>query len=299
MMMVLVKLTVLPLASVSRPSSRICSRMLKTSLCAFSISSSRIRRIGLAFDRFGQLAALLIADVAGRGADQLGHRVLFHVFGHVDAHHGLFAVEHEFAQGLGQLGLAHAGRPEKNERAQGAVRVLQPGPGAAQDARDRFHGLVLADDPLLQYLLHVQQLLFFPAQQLADRDAGPLGDHFGDVLLGDLLGQDLLFLLQDGKLFLDAFALFLLFRQSPVLDLRGQLVIVAPLGVLLLQAQPVGLLLEVAQLVDQVLLLLPVGLDLVALDLQLRRDRPAAPSACPWRRRCPLFSGPGARSPAG
>ena len=37
--MVLAKLTALPLASLSRPSSRICSSMLKTSGCAFSISS--------------------------------------------------------------------------------------------------------------------------------------------------------------------------------------------------------------------------------------------------------------------
>ena len=91
--------------------------------------------------------------------------------------------------------------PRKMNEPMRAVRVLQPGPGAAQDARDRFHGLILADDPLLQDLLHVQQLLLFPAQQLADRDAGPLGDDFGDVLLGDLLGQDLFFLLQDRKAF--------------------------------------------------------------------------------------------------
>jgi hypothetical protein len=42
MMIVFRKSTRRPLASVSWPSSRIWRRMLKTSECAFSISSSRI-----------------------------------------------------------------------------------------------------------------------------------------------------------------------------------------------------------------------------------------------------------------
>ncbi len=40
------KSTVRPWPSVSRPSSMTCSRTLKTSLCAFSISSSRITEYG-------------------------------------------------------------------------------------------------------------------------------------------------------------------------------------------------------------------------------------------------------------
>ena len=46
MMIVLRKSTVRPFASARRPSSKICSRMLKTSGCAFSISSSRITEYG-------------------------------------------------------------------------------------------------------------------------------------------------------------------------------------------------------------------------------------------------------------
>ena len=41
MMIVFLKSTVLPSPSVNWPSSKTCSRMLKTSGCAFSISSSR------------------------------------------------------------------------------------------------------------------------------------------------------------------------------------------------------------------------------------------------------------------
>ena len=43
----------------------------------------------------GQHAAFLIADIAGRRADQAGDRVLFHVFRHIDAKQRLFVVEQE------------------------------------------------------------------------------------------------------------------------------------------------------------------------------------------------------------
>ncbi len=43
-------------------------------------------------------------------------------------------------------------------------------------------GLFLADDALVQALFHVQQLLRFGLHHLVDRDAGPLGDHLGDVV---------------------------------------------------------------------------------------------------------------------
>ena len=44
---VFVKSTVIPLLSVKRPSSKTCSKILKTSLCAFSTSSKSITLYGL------------------------------------------------------------------------------------------------------------------------------------------------------------------------------------------------------------------------------------------------------------
>ena len=66
MMIVFLKSTVRPLLSDSRPSSRICNKTLKTSGCAFSISSNSTTLIWFAPHRFGQLTAFLIADIAGR-----------------------------------------------------------------------------------------------------------------------------------------------------------------------------------------------------------------------------------------
>ena len=87
-------------------------------------------RVGPAAHRLGELAALLVADVAGRRADEPGHGVLLHVLAHVDADHGLLVVEEELGQGPGQLGLADAGGPEEDERADGPVGVGQAGAAA-------------------------------------------------------------------------------------------------------------------------------------------------------------------------
>ena len=56
-------------------------------------------RVRLAADRFGQLAALLIADVSGRRPDQAGHREFLHIFAHIDPDHVLLVVEEASRRG--------------------------------------------------------------------------------------------------------------------------------------------------------------------------------------------------------
>ena len=154
---VFLKSTVRPLPSVSRPSSSSCSSTLSTSGCAFSISSNSTTEYGPPPDGFGQLAALLVADVAGRRADQARDGVLLLVLGHVDADHRLLVVEQELGERARQLGLADAGRPEEDEAAERPVRILQPGAGAADRVGHRVDRLVLADDALVQPLLHLER----------------------------------------------------------------------------------------------------------------------------------------------
>jgi len=78
------------------------------------------------------------------------------VLAHVDAHQRIFVIEHEPGQRLGQLGLAHAGRAEEDERADRAARVLEAGAGAADGVGDGADRRLLADDPLLEHFLHAQ-----------------------------------------------------------------------------------------------------------------------------------------------
>ena len=58
--------------------------------------------IGPAAHRLGQHAALVVADIARRRADQARHGVLLHELAHVDAHHGPLVVEQELRERLGQ-----------------------------------------------------------------------------------------------------------------------------------------------------------------------------------------------------
>src|SRR5262249_1619520 len=67
--------------------------------------------VGPSTHRLGERAAFLVADVAGRRADQPRDRMLLHVLGHVDADQRLLVVEQKLAERLGALGLAAPGRP--------------------------------------------------------------------------------------------------------------------------------------------------------------------------------------------
>ena len=75
-----------------------------------------------ALDAFGELAALFVADVSRRRADQLRDRMLFHELGHIEADQSFLGAEHELRQGARDFGFADARGAEEQERADGAVR---------------------------------------------------------------------------------------------------------------------------------------------------------------------------------
>src|ERR1700730_14226833 len=90
--------------------------------------------IRVPLDLLGELPAFLVADVSGRRANQLRHRMLFHVLGHVEANQRMIAAEQEIRERLRQLGLAYARRAEKHEAAVRAVRFLETGARTADRA---------------------------------------------------------------------------------------------------------------------------------------------------------------------
>ena len=139
--------------------------------------------VGPAADGLGELAALVVADVAGRRSDEAGDGVLLHVLGHVDADHGGFVVEEELGEGAGGLGFADAGGAEEDEAADGTLGVGEAGAAAADGVGDDGERGVLADDALAQAVLHGDELLHLAFEHLGDGDAGPLGDDGGDVFL--------------------------------------------------------------------------------------------------------------------
>jgi hypothetical protein len=116
--------------------------------------------------------------------------VLLGVLTHVDADDRPLVVEQEVGQRLGELGLAGARRAEEQERAGGPVGVGDAGPRTADGVAHGGHGLLLADQPLADDVLHPQQLGGLPLQQLSGRDAGPGLDDVGDLLGADLLADE-------------------------------------------------------------------------------------------------------------
>src|SRR3989338_8644522 len=225
-------------------------------------------------DHFRELAALLVAHVARRRSDEARGRVPLHVFRHVDAHDGLLVVEHEFRQGLGELGLAHSGRSQEHEGAQGAVGVGKAGARPAQGVRHGPDGVLLADDPRGQDLFDLHQLLAFVLEHALNGYAGPSGHDGSHIFL--IHG-----FLQEFRFFRAFFALFhaematviglvvlLGLGQFPVDYLRHPLQIAVPLRDLHLPAQVVHLLAELVQGLELYLLRVPAGAKLVILLLK-------------------------------
>ena len=110
--------------------------------------------VGTAADRFRQLAPFLVADIARRSPNQAADGVLLHELAHVDADHRVFVVEHDFRERLAKLRFPHAGRPQKNERADRPIGILQAAAAASDGARHGGHGLVLPHHSLVQPLFH-------------------------------------------------------------------------------------------------------------------------------------------------
>ena len=142
-------------------------------------------RVRPAADRFGKLAAFLVADVARRRSDQAAGGELLHVLRHVDLDERLGVAEHELGEVAGEVSLAHPGRPEEQERTDRPARVLEVGAGTAEGLGDRLDGFVLADDAAFELAFHLEQLLGFLLLHPAERDTRPLGNDRHDVLVTD------------------------------------------------------------------------------------------------------------------
>ena len=132
-----------------------------------------------------QLAAVVVAHVPRRRADEAGDGVPLLVLRHVDADHGLLAVEEQLRQGPGQLRLPHTRGAQEEERSDGPSGVLETGTGASQRLRHHRDRMVLAHHPLVQTLLQVEQLLRLRLQETGHRNARLLGDKRGYLLLVD------------------------------------------------------------------------------------------------------------------
>jgi hypothetical protein len=97
-------------------------------------------RVRLAADGLGQLAALVVADVAGRRADQPGHGMLLHVLRHVDLDHRVLVAEQELGQRARQLGhVLFGNRVERGEHVEVRQIALRQHARQCRDITRHLH----------------------------------------------------------------------------------------------------------------------------------------------------------------
>ena len=137
----------------------------------------------LATNLLGEFAALFVTDVSRRSTKQARSRIFLGEFRHVDTNQCVLVVKQEFGERLGQLGLADAGGASEDKRTGRTLRILQTNTSTTDGAAQRGHGLVLADDALVQLAFHGHELLGLGLGELEHRNAGGLGNHFGDDIL--------------------------------------------------------------------------------------------------------------------
>ena len=138
-----------------------------------------------AADGFGELAALIVAKVARRRAQQAGCGVLLLILRHIELEQSFFAAEPAGGKGLGKGGLAHAGGPQKEHGPHGAARLPQPGAAAPDGPGHRRHGLLLAHDLGIEAGFQLVQPFPFLLPHPLHGHAAGLRHHPGNVLPGE------------------------------------------------------------------------------------------------------------------
>ncbi len=145
----------------------------------------------------------------------------------------------------------------------GRFGILEAGARSPERVRDRRDRFVLAHDPLVEAILHVDQLLGLSLEKPLDRNARPARDDRRDVVFVDLLlHHRCLCLLALGELPLEL-------RQLSVANLRDPLEVALALGALCLHPQVIDPLRDLLDPVEGLLLLGPATCELVARLLRL------------------------------
>mmetsp|Transcript_53059 Transcript_53059/g.114748 ORF Transcript_53059/g.114748 Transcript_53059/m.114748 type:complete len:263 (-) Transcript_53059:1615-2403(-) len=221
--------------------------------------------IGSTPHRLRQLSTLLVSHVAWRCTSESGHRELLHVLAHVNANHGLLAVKEPHGQGLRQLRLSNACRPEEKQRSNGTVGVAESIAGSLHSLCHSSYSIILPNDPLVKLIGQVHETLPISHRHALQRDARLHGNHLLNISLRDCVGS----LCSVWRRTLHLRKLLHECGELAVLDLPSTVEVVSPLRLRELQLEILNLLLHDLQRIDLLALLVPLRLGLSLLCLQL------------------------------
>jgi hypothetical protein len=202
-------------------------------------------RVRSAPHRFGERAALLVAHVAG-GAPIMRATVCFSWYSLMSSRTIACSSSNRNSASARELGLADTRRAEEQERTDRRFGSCSPARAPAHGLGHSAHRLVLADDALVQALLHLHELLHLTSRAGARRDAGPLRHDLGDVLLVHLFLEHALLLLHDREPRVLLVELALEQEEIVVADARDGFEVALTLGARLVDLQPLALGLELA-----------------------------------------------------
>ena len=137
--------------------------------------------VWLAAYLLGELAGLVIADIAGRRADDARDGELLHELGHIEPDKRFGRIEHIRGEALDKLRLADAGAADKDE-ADGLALDLEPDAAALYCGADGVHGFILTDDVFFQALVKLRKALELILLDGGGGDLRPQLNYAGEVI---------------------------------------------------------------------------------------------------------------------
>ena len=145
---------------------------------------------------------------------------------------------------------------------------MQSGAAAAHGVGHGRDGLVLANHPLVEFFLQVEELVALALHHPRHGDSRPAAHHLGDIVGSHLLADEFLATLRLVELLLYGLDVGVYLLQFAIAYLRHELVVALALGALGVKLQLLYLLFVLLDLVDQGLLGLPFGSESLHLVLQ-------------------------------
>ena len=136
---------------------------------------------------------------------------------HIDGNDVLFTAVEEFGEGQCGFGLPDAARAHEHEDRGRFRGVIDPGMGGPDHLGYGRKGMILADDPLTEQRLHIEDRLDLVCQHSAGGNAGPARDHLGDGLTVHRDLDEGIVALGVRQLGLELFVVFFFIRQGAVI----------------------------------------------------------------------------------
>ena len=150
-------------------------------MCLFDLIKQH-HTVRAAAHGFGQLSALVMAQITRRRTQQPGSGVLLLILRHIKFEQGFFAAEPADRQRPGKSRFAHSRGAKKQHGTHGPARLAKTGAAAPDGTSHRSHSPALAHDlgvePLFQLIQPFPLLLAYPLH----RHTAGLRHHTGDIV---------------------------------------------------------------------------------------------------------------------